>query len=220
MPAPMNLVGQRFGRLLVLGPAPKKQNYAKAWRCLCDCGKESTPTTTCLTNGNSQSCGCLRDERALAVSTKHGRTRTREHRAWLGMRRRCHEPSRADYKWYGARGIAVCPEWRESFSAFFRDVGPCPAGLTLDRIDPALGYQPGNCRWATPQAQANNRRTNHRITFRGETHTLAEWSRLTGLSVPTLQLRINRRKWPIELALTVPPQTNRHWRNVSGAPIR
>lgn len=122
------------------------------------------------------------------------------------MKRRCRDPRRADYKWYGAVGVTVCDEWAASFATFLRDMGECPPGMSLDRIDGARGYEPGNCRWATAQAQANNRRTNHRVTFNGETHTLSEWARITGLSVTTLQLRINRRKWPIDVALTTPPK--------------
>ena len=81
-----------------------------------------------------------------------------EYRAWQAMKNRCHNPRAPDYRYYGARGVAVCDEWRASFDAFLRDMGRRPAAnLTLDRIDTARGYEPGNCRWATRQVQSRNR---------------------------------------------------------------
>lgn len=200
-------VGTRFGRLTVLGVAPRnpKTNGARSWLCRCDCGKESAPTGRSLASGDATSCGCYRDQRAIETSTTHGLSGTREHRAWLDMKRRCNNPKRSDYRWYGGRGITVCAEWEHSFENFLSALGPCPAGLTLDRIESSIGYQPGNCRWATPQQQANNRRTNRLLTLGNETHTMAEWSRRTGLTMPTIQLRVGRRGWSVERALTTPP---------------
>lgn len=85
--------------------------------------------------------------------------RTPERRAWLDARRRCHDPRAAAYANYGGRGIRMCEEWRFSFEAFLAHVGRRPGpGHSLDRIDNDRGYEPGNCRWATPTEQGRNTR--------------------------------------------------------------
>lgn len=82
-----------------------------------------------------------------------------EYLAWSNMRRRCYSPTFTSYPWYGARGVTVCDRWRESFPAFLADVGPRPSPRhSLDRIDTAGPYEPGNCRWATKDVQQQNRR--------------------------------------------------------------
>ena len=94
--------------------------------------------------------------------------------------------------------------WRSDFAAFYRDMGPCPKGATLDRINNNGPYGPGLCRWALPVTQSNNTRRNARVTFNGRTMTIAEWARANGLPRSALWLRLNRYGWSIEQALTTP----------------
>ena len=121
------------------------------------------------------------------------------------MKARCYNPHNGFYHRYGGRGITVCDEWKNNFSAF-RKWAMCNGysdGLTLDRIDFDGNYEPSNCRWATSKEQANNKCTNHYVMFNGEKKTLKQWSESTGLSYPTLLGRI-KRGWSIEKMLTTP----------------
>jgi len=89
---------------------------------------------------------------------KHGMIRTPEYKAWVGMIQRCYNPKNRRYASYGGRGIWVCARWRAAFMNFYLDMGPRPAGYTLERIDNDAGYRPDNCKWGTQWEQAHNRR--------------------------------------------------------------
>jgi len=113
------------------------------------------------------------------------------------MNRRCKDPKHRKWKDYGGRGIEVCERWRDSFEAFFADVGSRPAGMngrraaySLERIDNAAGYAHGNVRWATKSEQSQNQRSNTPLTVRGQTLTVAEWSRRTGVLDSTIRYRM------------------------------
>lgn len=134
----------------------------------------------------------------------HGQTcggkRTQTYEAWRHMRKRCENPRHPYYADYGGRGIEVCERWRH-FAGFFADMGECPKGLTLDRIDNSLGYSPENCRWTTRKVQQNNRRTNRLLTHRGRTLTVTQWADHLGVGKTTLFQRL-RYGWSVEKALT------------------
>lgn len=125
---------------------------------------------------------------------------------WNGMKSRCLNPKNSQYHNYGGRGIAVCDRWLNSFEAFCQDMGPRPAGMTLDRFPNNDGhYEPGNCRWATPAMQSRNQRTNHYIEFGGRRMVLRDWANELGMSELTLGSRLDRLGWSVEKALTTPP---------------
>jgi hypothetical protein len=161
------LVGQRFGRLIVVDGADAVKGR-KAAKCVCDCGSHHVVAIIQLKRGRSRSCGCFRRERSRAqgLSTrKHGHSvgykGDKVYRAWQRMKERCLNPSHHAYADYGGRGITVCERWLESFENFLADMGEPLAGQSLDRIDNNLlidSYSKGNCRWATPVMQARNRR--------------------------------------------------------------
>jgi hypothetical protein len=120
---------------------------------------------------------------------KHGMYRTRVYRQWQQMIQRCYNPNASRYARYGGRGVTVCERWRSSFDAFYADMGDAPDGMTIDRIDNDRGYEPDNCRWATPQQQANNRHTNVFVEHDGHVLTLADWARKLGLPYHWLRYR-------------------------------
>lgn len=210
MTALLDLAGTRYGRLTVVRLAPKDScpGPHTAWECRCDCGTLRFVVGPSLRNGLTKSCGCLRRETTAARCRTHGHTinrnSSREYKSWHHAKRRCHDPRSPKYFAYGGRGITMFLEWRESFEAFLRDVGPCPPGHTIDRINNNGNYEPGNCRWATAREQGNNKRNNRRLLLNGESLTLADWSRRTGLPSRLIQDRIGKLGWTPERALTTP----------------
>lgn len=158
--------GLRFGRLTITAEAGKYVSpQGKELRLVsarCDCGNEITATLNSLKGGPSASCGCYRTELAIG-RIAHGDARkgypTKEYKTWSGMIQRCENPKSTKYSDYGGRGIKVCKEWREDFEVFLRDMGRKPSPEhSIDRIDVNGNYESGNCRWATPEVQANNKR--------------------------------------------------------------
>ena len=136
---------------------------------------------------------------------------TRLGRIYHNMKTRCTNPNYDKYKWYGGKGITICEEWMNSYDRFeewalshgYKD------DLTLDRIDPDGNYTPDNCRWIDRKEQANNRTSNHFITYNGKTQTIQQWSEELGI----LRSRIDRRLeagWPIERIFTEPPHVEFH----------
>lgn len=152
------------------------------WVCYCDCGKEVIANTGNLNNGHTKSCGCLRTETIIKLSTTHGQSTiktTPEYNTWRSMYARCYNKQNKSYKNYGKRGISVCKRWRFSFENFFADMGNKPSNIhSLDRYPNNNGnYKKSNCRWATPRQQSNNRRNSRIIKHNGAIMTLAEWTR-------------------------------------------
>ena len=133
---------------------------------------------------------------------KSARTRSRTYRSWEAMLRRCRVPTDPAYKNYGGRGIKVCDRWH-SYDLFIEDMGMCPDGLTIDRLNVNEGYLPGNCRWATRLEQGENKRSNKEVIVGGRTVNQAEAARLVGLEPRTLHYRL-KSGWDEHQALSTP----------------
>jgi hypothetical protein len=157
----IDVTGQRFGRLFILKRAGSTPRGGSLWLCRCDCGKRRKVWSVALRQGLTRSCGCLAKDLFLRRVTKHGMSGTREHCSWLSMIQRCTYSEGISWQNYGGRGIRICQRWqgKHGFENFYTDMGPRPEGTSLDRIDVDGNYAPGNCRWATAEVQANNRRT-------------------------------------------------------------
>ena len=119
------------------------------------------------------------------------------------MKERCDNPNSSFYKNYGARGIGYDPRW-STFMPFYRDMGPRPVGLTLERVDTDADYSKENCIWGTWREQQNNRRNNIRVTLDGETLSLTQWCRLLDLDYSAVWARIRKLGWSTEDALVKP----------------
>lgn len=119
-------------------------------------------------------------------------------------RQRCYNPSNRDYPQYGGRGITICREWLDDFWNFYRDMGPRPKGMTLERTDNNGPYSKDNCVWATRAEQVANRRVSRYLTYNGETGSLLFWSRKTGIPYDTIKARINVLGYSVEEALEKP----------------
>lgn len=125
------------------------------------------------------------------------------------MRGRCLNPRNSNWQDYGGRGITVCEQWN-SFKSFIEDMGPRPArGWSLDRREVNGNYESSNCRWATDEVQANNKRSNKLITVNGEIKTLSEWCRIFGVGRTKVAYRLKVGYTP-EAAFTVPDARVHH----------
>lgn len=200
----VDMMGDRFGRLLVVGRGPNTKGGGAQWLCRCDCGEERVNTRKNLIKGRVRSCGCLRKETSREVGLRritHGGSYTVEYRTWRSLIDRCTKPNSANWKHYGARGIGVCQRWLDGFENFIADVGNRPSDRhSLDRIDVNGNYEPGNVRWADWFVQSNNRRNNHIVTVDGVTMTLAEAIRVKGQKSSRVRQRLAM-GWDEERAL-------------------
>ena len=201
----IDLTGQKFGKLTVIKYICKDERRQSHWLCKCECGNETITTTGRLRSGTTQSCGCIRKEKLVLRSKKHGCSHSRIDRIYNNMKSRCFNPKFIEYNLYGGRGITVCDEWKNDSTKFFRWAmeNGYSDDLTLDRIDSNGNYEPSNCRWMTLKEQQNNRRNNRLITYNGKTQTAAKWADEVNISQKTLHSRL-RHGWSIEKALTSP----------------
>ena len=179
-----------------LGASGKKRSV---YRLRCDCGAEFEALAYSIRSGNTKSCGCLR-RRVASASGKARRTtgvtvdpqakRTRS--SWKAMMDRCYRPGSASYGRYGAVGIAVHEAWR-TYAGFVAGMGLRPGPeYTLERLDSAKNYDPGNVVWATRATQARNRRSTVRITWNGLTLCAQDWATTLCCNISTV-LRRHRR---------------------------
>jgi hypothetical protein len=169
MSAIIDMTGKRFGRLIVIERAENRTNRKVAmWKCKCDCGKEVVCRGTHIRSGRTSSCGCLGIENATKAKLKHGDAQGKHARlygVWCNMKNRCYHKKNKSYKNYGARGIRVCAEWFNDYSAFkewcysngYDDTAEYQQ-CTIDRIDNDGDSSPSNCRFSTAKEQAANKR--------------------------------------------------------------
>jgi hypothetical protein len=198
-------IGERHGRLVCIGKDPDRDKRYYLYKC--DCGNVKSIIQDNVKRGATVSCGCYHDNPPIPSHLKHGLSHTRIDHIYKTIIARCYYPSNNRYSIYGGRGIVMCDEWKNDKTKFFEWAfsNGYSENLTIDRIDPDGNYCPENCRWVDYVVQANNKKNNHRETIDGETHTIAEWSRISGINPLLINNRI-RRGWTPKEAVFKPVQ--------------
>lgn len=212
----IDIIGRRFGRLVVVSnaksrikPSGNPETYSL---CKCKCGKIVEVSNYRLRTGKTRSCGCLYLDTATTRHFKHGFARsgkvTPTWNCWSQMKQRCENPNNTVFRHYGGRGISVCVRWKR-FENFLKDMGKKPSGHQIDRIDNNGNYEPNNCRWATKKEQARNTRTNRFYnTAFGITGCLAYLCERFKVNYKTVWKRLDD-GWSIENALGTPIRKRR-----------
>lgn len=201
------LVGKRFGKYVVTKIISHNPIMCE---CHCDCGNVKIVRADDLRSSKIVSCGCYKSSQTTKRQIIHGESGSRLYRIYENMLTRCNNPKSSYYHVYGGRGIKVCKEWENSPQAFFdwaKNNG-YDNNLSIDRIDNDKGYCPSNCRWATVEEQAQNKRNTIYLEYKGERKTIYEWSKETGLSATILRRRI-RDGWSAERAIETPKLKNK-----------
>ncbi len=205
MPAKMNISGKRFGLLQAVEMVDEYRypngERTEKWLCTCDCGNKIVVFRKNLIAGNTASCGCKRIASNRERLCKHGGKGSQLYNVWCSMKYRCYNTNDKNYNNYGGRGITVCTEWLHDYSSFkdWANKSGYSLGLTIDRIDVNGNYSPENCRWVDYTTQCNNRRNSIYVSYNGETHSLSEWSRITGINYYTLHNRYEAGMPPEEI---------------------
>lgn len=198
-----DLTGQHYNKLTVIEYVGKNRRGQSMWLCRCDCGNFTTVSSANMKAGSTKSCGCHRSqsssERLRKRITTHNLSTTSLYSKYDNIKQRCYNVTNKDYKYYGARDIKMCDEWRNNFKVFYdwSMANGYADDLTIDRIDNDSDYCPENCRWVTRAIQAKNRRTTKLLTYNGKTQTVTDWAHELGIPPTTLFGRINQNR-PIE----------------------
>lgn len=195
----IDLTGQRFGRLIAIKNTKTKNKWnTYIWECKCDCGKTILLDSHKLRSGNTKSCGCLFIDKAKTMSQthlqKHGKSNTRIYHVYTEIKARCFNQNNNSYKYYGARGITMCDEWRNDFGLFYDWAikSGYREGLTIDRIDVNGNYCPENCRFVSMQEQQNNKSSNKIYFYNGEKLNETQLCKKYKINLRTFRGRINR----------------------------
>ena len=195
----IDLLGRKFGKLLIIenGFGFERTNsdgfhWTPSWIAQCECGNEVEVDHYKVLSNHTRSCGCL--------VRKHGMSASREYMMWASARSRCYFTKNASYARYGGRGIKMSSEW-DDFANFIKDMGKCPKGHSLGRINNDGDYCKENCRWETTEQQQNNKSNSTKFEHLGQILTIAQLARMYSVSKAALRYRLLDAKLSVEEAI-------------------
>lgn len=213
----VNLAGREVG-LLHVQHRTERRGGKWFWLCTCACGGSAEVCARYLLKAQRNSCGCQDSRATIGLrALKHGEARVGaqsiEYHTWGKMLSRCRNKDDSSYKDYGGRGITVDSRW-DSFEAFLTDMGRRPSPThSVERVKNELGYSKENCIWATKEVQANNKRNNRVLEYRGERLTLMQLAKKYFPAEPAerarcrIQRRVDSYGFTLEQAVLLPVQT-------------
>lgn len=204
----VNLVGKRYGRLLVVSKSNSHNGHTR-WLCKCDCGNECIVHGTSLKTGNTTSCGCYKRENAKKLYSTVRQNDKHLYAVWNGIKQRCNNKNNSSYHNYGGRGIKMDKTWANNYKSFYDWAisSGYESGKQIDRIDNNGNYEPQNCRFVDQEIQANNKRNVKLYTLNGVAKSLPQWCREYNLDYYLVRQRVCKLGWDIADALSKPKQT-------------
>lgn len=198
----LDYIGQKINKLTIHSISKESRKVVTE----CECGNIKDILLYDIIRGHSVSCGCLTKAKVINRNTIHSLSNTHLYIVWKNIKKRCLNKKDNQYPDYGGRGITICTEWINDFKNFYDWCmnNGYEEGLYIDRKNNNGNYEPGNCRFVDSITNNNNKRSNVFLEFKGEKKTIAEWSRITGISGRNIHKRIFNRGWSVERALTTP----------------
>lgn len=203
------LIGLKSGRLTITEDLGIIHNQHTV-RCRCDCGNPRDVILYQFRTNHVKSCGCLAIEHKknfaiISPQKTHGYTHHELYPTWRHMISRCYNKQNNAYKDYGGRGIKVCDEWMKDFMNFYNwaKSNGYQKWLTIDRIENDGDYTPANCRWATEEVQANNRRSTHYVILDANRISMACACKQLNLKYKIINQRVKRDGLSFEEAILI-----------------
>lgn len=200
----IDIIGKKFGKLTIIDGAYIK-DYRVYLRCKCDCGNEKIILRENITRGLTKSCGCYKKTNSLDIKYPNY---TRLWNVWYGIKRRCYCDKENSYRFYGAKGITICNEWKNDFMAFYKwaiengyKYGKNIPRLTIERINVYGNYEPNNCCWKTYKEQMLNTTRNHKLLYKDKIMTIKEISNDLGMEYMQLYNSLIMNDFELEKAI-------------------
>jgi len=181
----IDFANKKINMLTVIKKAESKNKRA-FWLCQCDCGKKIEVMSQDLIYKTKYSCGCTRKplgERKRKYETKNQKL----YNVWHGIKQRCYDKNKKEYKYYGGRGIIMCDNWKNDFMEFQKWAleNGYQENLTIDRIDTNGNYEPSNCRWITQKENNLNRKGIIKILYNDKVICLKDYCKIKNISYST-----------------------------------